>query len=240
MPKPTFHNLPKDKQARIVNAAIDEFSSVPFDAASVNRIVRGAKIAKGSFYQYFENMVDLYEYAVITIGTQRKTALIQTSGFEQKKGLFGQLKQVMTVSLRFGMTEPKLFAAGMSLLGASFSNNALRPIYEQRHRLSLQFFEAILKAGVQSGAVRNDIDVLATATLITTTLTHALEPMIQHLLGFNIQDIIREPVLVKDVEEGDIEKVVDALLNVIFQGIQADPDAGKLDMNAMLKFWKDT
>ena len=60
MPKPTFHNLPKDKQSRIIDAAIDEFASVPFDAASVNRIVRGAKIAKGSFYQYFENMVDLY------------------------------------------------------------------------------------------------------------------------------------------------------------------------------------
>ena len=193
MPKPTFYNLPKDKQSRIIDAAIDEFASVPFDAASVNRIVRASKIAKGSFYQYFENMVDLYEYAVITIGTQRKTVLIETSGYEQKKGLFGQLKQVMIVGLRFGITEPKLYAAGMSLIGASFSNNALRPIYEQRHRQSLHFFEAILKAGVQSGAVRGNINVYATATLITTTLTHTLEPMIQHLLGFNIQEIIQDP-----------------------------------------------
>lgn len=43
-----------------------------------------------------------------------------------------------------------------------------------------------------------------------------------------------------NVEDGDIEEVVDALLDVIFQGIQANPDAGKLDMNAMLKFWKNT
>ena len=149
MPKPTFYNLPKDKQSRIIDAAIDEFASVPFDVASVNRIVRGAKIAKGSFYQYFENMVDLYEYAVITIGTQRKEALIHTSGYEQQKGLYDQLKQVMVASLRFGLNEPKLFAAGMSLLGASFSNNALRPIYEQRQMQSLRFFEAILNAGVQ-------------------------------------------------------------------------------------------
>ena len=240
MPKPTFSNLPKDKQTRIVNAAINEFSSVTFDAASVNRIVRGAKIAKGSFYQYFENMVDLYEYAVITIGTQRKEALIHTSGYEQKKGLYDQLKQVMTVSLRFGLNEPKLFAAGMSLLGAAFSNNALRPIYEQRQVQSLQFFEAILKSGVQSGAVRDDINVLATSTLITTTLTHALEPMIQHLLGFNIQDIVRDPVLARDVEDHDIEKVIDALLDVIFRGIQADPDAGNLDMNTMIQAWKNT
>ena len=61
-----------------------------------------------------------------------------------------------------------------------------------------------------------------------------------HAVRFNIQDIIRDPALAKDVENGDIEEVVDALLDVIFQGIQANPDAGKLDMNAMLKIWKNT
>lgn len=62
MPKDTFLHLPKQKQEILVKAAREEFSRVPFDEASINRIVKEAQIARGSFYLYFESKEDLYFY----------------------------------------------------------------------------------------------------------------------------------------------------------------------------------
>ena len=62
MPKETFFNLPEDKRTLICQVAIDEFAAHSFDRVSINRIVARSGIAKGSFYQYFENKHDLFLY----------------------------------------------------------------------------------------------------------------------------------------------------------------------------------
>jgi AcrR family transcriptional regulator len=54
MPRATFVNLPQEKKKIIEETAIIEFASFGYDKASVNRIVEKCKIAKGSFYQYFD------------------------------------------------------------------------------------------------------------------------------------------------------------------------------------------
>lgn len=64
MIKKTFYNLPKEKQERIVNAVRKEFSKEPQEKASINRIIKEANISRGSFYQYFDDKVDLIELLV--------------------------------------------------------------------------------------------------------------------------------------------------------------------------------
>ncbi len=48
-------NLPNEKRERIENAAIEEFATYTFRDASINRIISSVGIAKGSFYQYFND-----------------------------------------------------------------------------------------------------------------------------------------------------------------------------------------
>ena len=67
MPKETFFNLPEAKRQRIIDLALAEFAEKDYDTASISRIVSQAGIAKGSFYQYFENKEDLYTY-LLTLG----------------------------------------------------------------------------------------------------------------------------------------------------------------------------
>lgn len=62
MPKATFFNLPSEKRELIISAATQVFSAERYNAASINQICRKAGIAKGSFYQYFDNKLDLYVY----------------------------------------------------------------------------------------------------------------------------------------------------------------------------------
>ena len=50
MPSERFLKLEKEKQERIIRAARREFSHVPYEQASINKIIRYAGISRGSFY----------------------------------------------------------------------------------------------------------------------------------------------------------------------------------------------
>lgn len=60
MPKSTFLNISEEKQKRILDAAEREFLSVPYSQISINKIVKNAGIPRGSFYQYFDGIDDLF------------------------------------------------------------------------------------------------------------------------------------------------------------------------------------
>lgn len=64
MPKDTFYNLSEEKQKRIFDGAVQEFSERRFSDASINQILKNAGIPKGSFYQYFTDKEDLYLYVI--------------------------------------------------------------------------------------------------------------------------------------------------------------------------------
>lgn len=62
MVKQTFLNLSKEKQERVLNAAKKEFSRAPLNEASVANIIKDADIPRGSFYQYFNDLEDIFYY----------------------------------------------------------------------------------------------------------------------------------------------------------------------------------
>jgi AcrR family transcriptional regulator len=76
MPKQTFFNLPEDKRLNLIQAAEKEFSQVPLMKASVANIIKLAGIPRGSFYQYFENIEDLYTYLLDQETEKRKEYFI--------------------------------------------------------------------------------------------------------------------------------------------------------------------
>ncbi len=64
MPTDTFFRLPEEKRERIMESAWAEITRVPYDEVSINRIVQGAEIPRGSFYQYFKDKEDLFLSAI--------------------------------------------------------------------------------------------------------------------------------------------------------------------------------
>lgn len=57
-----FLTLPKDKQRRIVDAALEVFAQNDYKHASTDVIAAKAKIAKGLLFYYFKNKMALYLY----------------------------------------------------------------------------------------------------------------------------------------------------------------------------------
>ena len=58
----TFLRLPEEKRTRFLNAAWEEFTTSRFADASINQIIKKARIPRGSFYQYFLDKDDLLAY----------------------------------------------------------------------------------------------------------------------------------------------------------------------------------
>ena len=64
MPTSTFFNLRPEKQERLLTAAAREFAAQPSHEASINSMIRAAGIPRGSFYMYFRDKEELFQYLV--------------------------------------------------------------------------------------------------------------------------------------------------------------------------------
>lgn len=62
MPTKRFLKLKEEKKHAILEAAVHEFSRVPYSLASINQIIKEADISRGSFYTYFEDKDDLMRF----------------------------------------------------------------------------------------------------------------------------------------------------------------------------------
>ena len=62
--KQVFFQLSPEKRDSIVSAALAEFGTYDFDAASLDRIVAAAGISKGGLYEYISSKEDLYIFCM--------------------------------------------------------------------------------------------------------------------------------------------------------------------------------
>ena len=62
MPKTTFLNLPEEKRERLVEIFKETVLKKSIAKQTVTDFVKASKIPRGSFYQYFDDLNDLYEY----------------------------------------------------------------------------------------------------------------------------------------------------------------------------------
>jgi AcrR family transcriptional regulator len=84
MVKQTFLNLSVEKQKRVLDSAKREFSRASLKDASVANIIKDAGIPRGSFYQYFEDLEDIFYYILEVHSKEIKQRL--TSNLIHYKG----------------------------------------------------------------------------------------------------------------------------------------------------------
>lgn len=174
MPTPTFFNLPDEKRDRIIDAAMQEFATYSFDQSSIARIIESAGIPRGSFYQYFENLKDLYKYIFDLAGEKKLQYFSVTVPNFHGEGFdfFQTLRELFSAGIRFAQENPELLAIGNNFLKET--NSALRNevLGEQLPKANTVYGEMIRK-GIEHGQLDPTID-LAVATIFMSSLNIAL------------------------------------------------------------------
>ncbi|GAB4532764.1 MAG: TetR/AcrR family transcriptional regulator [Anaerolineales bacterium] len=158
MPKETFFNLPEEKRGQITEAALDEFATLPYAQASVNRIVERAGISKGSFYQYFQDKEDLFLYLLARMGEEKMAYLAPTFAQAGQLDFFALLRSLYVGGLRFSMAHPRYAAIGEHLLRAKNTPIFERVVHDST-AASQAYFRQLLQQAIARGEVRPDVDL---------------------------------------------------------------------------------
>ena len=209
MPKDTFYNLPDEKRQIIEEAAIDEFSSFGFDNASINRIVAQCQIAKGSFYQYFEDKRDLFLHLMAQIAEEKIKFISPVMQDPIQLDFFTLLEEMYRSGLAYAKANPK-----SALIGNQVFKDAKHPVHSEVFKggkdSGSDFCEDLLELAIARGEVRPDIDKKFVANMLIAISIAAFEYYFEVVKGddFNIVQL-----------DNDIMETINLSIDFIRNGI---------------------
>ena len=150
----------------IEQAALDEFSEYGFDNSNMNRIVAQSKIAKGSFYQYFEDKKDLYFHLIDTIVTKKRIVLEPLLDTYEKNTFTFNFEETFRLGLEFGDSQPKFYFLGEDF--ASKQPTFIKEFVEKYNPLAMDLYSKFLEHADRRGELREGIDIPLAASFIST------------------------------------------------------------------------
>jgi len=89
-----FFDLKKEKQDRIINAALKVFALNGFQRASTDEIVKEASISKGLIFHYFTSKLGLYSF-LYDYSTRFMTLEVTTNVPKDETDVFALLEKIL-------------------------------------------------------------------------------------------------------------------------------------------------
>jgi len=220
VPKPTFLNLPDEKRQRIAEVAVEEFARRPYAQFSISRLVAAAGIAKGSFYQYFEDKLDLYRWIVLDYLATRKLTFLRADPPPEGAGYFEQLEHIFLVALRFGLAHPHLSRAATAVWHPDPADEKMSALAAELQAMARANMRAILQQGVDGGHLRRDLDLDLGTELIVTMAGPGLDMALRRKLGVDLLEFCARPELADRFPEAEQRKLIGGLLSILREGMQ--------------------
>lgn len=188
MPTSTFFNLPAPRRDRLVDEAIVEFSERSFSEASLSEIARRAQIPKGSFYQYFEDKLDLYRWLLTEDVPRCKRAFLARDGLARE--FWAVLETTIERGMAFLVEHPRL-----ARLTAAAADPSAIPEVRGLHKAICDAgrseLRALLKQGITSGAISSPgLDVDVATRLVGNIIGPGLTELILDELGAELHEVL--------------------------------------------------
>jgi AcrR family transcriptional regulator len=217
MPKDTFLNLPEKKRLMIEDAAMNEFAIHGFDNASINRIVADCQIAKGSFYQYFEDKRDLFNHLMTRIAEEKHNYISPVMLNPQAHDFFTLLQEMHRSALEFAKQNPKA-----ALIGNQVYKNQEHPVHKEIFKGSRDagktFYNQLIALAISRGEIRADIDKEFVIHILMSLNVSTFEYYFETIKGtdFNIAAV-----------DEDVMDTVNLFIDFIKNGITVPETGGK-------------
>ena len=152
--KKTFTKISENKQKKIIDAAIKEFSSKGYNAANINTIAKNANISIGSMYSYFPSKEALFLTIVDTGYELLQKALNEV--VTRPGTIFDKFEHMLRVSINYSKAYPHLNQIYLEISTEGLSHLATQ-LSLKMEKITTVTYEALLTQAKKSGEIRNDV-----------------------------------------------------------------------------------
>jgi AcrR family transcriptional regulator len=210
MPKQTFFNLPDEKRRIIVDTAVDEFAEYGFEAASINRIVANSSIAKGSFYQYFTDKMDVFKHLMDILAQEKSDYFKDKHPPGTNLDMFQYYRWLIKTGMAFNSTNPRLVQAISRVLLAEglFYGKSFEEYREQSTRM----LTAMIQQAVERGEVDPSVD-LDLAVMVMETWNNAIT-------NYFLKEGVQQQDVMQWVRSAKTQERIDKMLYVMEYGLR--------------------
>jgi AcrR family transcriptional regulator len=210
MPKQTFFNLPEEKREMVFNAAVEEFAEHGLKSASTNRIVKNSGIAKGSFYQYFEDKQDVFKHMLDVIEQKEREFFKDKPPPENNMDTFHFFRWMVKTGMEFGLSHPRMIqAAWRVLLGEGLYYGKNFSEYRQKTK---QVLTEMIEQAIHRGEVDPSVDV-ELAVMVMETWSNAITT-------YMLNEGMKQKDILKWMRSPKTQEKIDKLLYVMEYGLR--------------------
>ncbi len=158
----------------LIAAAIDDFATVGYGKASINRILARAGMSKGQFYHHFPTKQALY-LGLVELMVDRKRAFLATAPTVATDGdFFDRLRAQLHMGLAFARADPAL-----ERFSRSFLRERGRPIYDAvLGHFPLGRGDALgmmVDAAIDAGELTDELSATFVRRAVAMVMTHSAE-----------------------------------------------------------------
>jgi AcrR family transcriptional regulator len=221
MPTQTFHRLPEERRARLVEAAIEAFSERPYVEASLSKIAERARIPKGSFYQYFTDKLDLYRWLIADETPRLKRAFVGPVTGEHD--FFETLERFVERGMAFLVEHPRL----AQLTARAADPSALpevRGLHKRVCDASLGELRELLERGVREGAIAKNGELDVHVRFVAAIIGPGLVDAILYELDAELYEVLLSDALRARLDARMRQRLAHAAVEMIRAGIGERPD----------------
>jgi AcrR family transcriptional regulator len=195
MPRSTFFALPAERRERLVREAIVEFSERAYAEASLSQIAERARIPKGSFYQYFEDKLDLYRWLVTEEVPRHKREFLTNVAADQD--FWTSFETLVERGMAFLVEHPRLARLSAAAADPAGSED-VRGLHLAICEAGVAEFRSLLKQGVERGAIGSaELNLDVAARLVAAIVGPGLTDVVLQELGAELHEVLASDSLRK-------------------------------------------
>ena len=217
MPLQTFYNLSDTRKNKILRVSYEEFVFNCYKTASVSNIVKRLKLAKGSFYRYFENKLDLYTYLIhraYNLRMKQLDTFIENASF----GFFDILRENFRNKIIFDIQYPMESILLFNLF-QEIDTEEVKHLYNQLKSEALTGTRELIIQFQQQGSLNEFVDPEITALFIFQAQL-GIYDYIRFYKGIDFKKNIKEENMVFELTEEQIMEIADKFLMAITLGLE--------------------
>lgn len=145
----------RETSARILRAAIKLFAAKGYDGASVDEVVKAARVNKRMVYHYYGDKAGLY--AAVLTQVYSSLAEVEADAFKGKPSFFTALERIVRAYFNFLQTTPEFVSLLLweNLQGGTHLDHLGEALSKAP---ILDAFSEVIDHGIASGHIRATID----------------------------------------------------------------------------------